>query len=500
MSETPIAGSDPDPGPAAEAALAGRLIRGGWVAAAGSWWSIGYGFAVTIVLARLLPVEAFGAFALAYYVAGLVMLQPKIAAGAAFARHRDDGGESLYTYLVTEVALAAGSLVPAAVALALLPASLRGLFVALVLAGVVQGLANPLIVVREKQLDFSRVARLQVVAVTVSYLPAIWLAVRGAGAWSLVAQSILAATITLAGALWLTRADLARVAASDRRFEPRTARSFAAFGVTVGATAFLAAQATTLDAFLVGALLGTTVLGYYGRGSRTAQWPGLLLTAAIGRTALYAYARLDGDRPRLARAVTLTGWFIGVTAFSLAAAAFVTAPDLILVLFGERWVASAVYLRVLIVASALRPVWENMSTLFRGIGKPGVATVIAAAQVAALVVFGVPLTLWLGAVGAGLAGSAAMALGVLLIDARLRRELRVSLVAALGPPLLAAAGATAATLALVRTGALAGLPPAARVAVEGGIVAVAFAASIAVLQPATARERLAAVWRLARAR
>ena len=46
--------------------------------AAGSWWSIGLGFSVMVVLTRLLSAEAIGAFALTYYLSGLVMLQPKV--------------------------------------------------------------------------------------------------------------------------------------------------------------------------------------------------------------------------------------------------------------------------------------------------------------------------------------------------------------------------------------------------------------------------------------
>lgn len=468
--------------------------------AAGSWWSIGFGFAVMVVLTRLLPAEAFGAFALATYVAGLVMLQPKMAVGVAFARHRDDGDADLYSYVAIEVALAVGSLVPAAVALALLPAALRALFAALVLASVVQGLGNPLAILLEKQLDFPRLAALQVAAVTVSYLPAIWLATRGAGAWSLAAQNISFAVLTLGGLAWLNRSGLARILRCEHRFDRQRARQLATFGLTAGAASLAANQAATLDTFLVGALRGTAALGFYDRGSRTAQWPALLFNAISSRTALYAYARLDGDRAGLGRTVTLSAWFIGAAAFPLAVVVFVTAPELITLLFGERWLRSVPYLRILLLASVLRPLWENASALFNGIGKPRVVIGIIVAQVGVLVALGVPLTLLLGAIGAGIASSTAMLLGMVLIHRRLRRELGISLGRALACPALAAALALAGGLAVARTAALAALAPAPRLALEAAVVVVVFAAALLALQPAVVRERLATVRRLSRAR
>jgi O-antigen/teichoic acid export membrane protein len=468
--------------------------------AAASWWSISFGLAVTVVLTRLLPAEAFGAFALTYYVAGLVMLQPKVAVGAAFARHRDDADADLFTYVAIDVALAVASLVPATIALALLPAALRALFAVLALAGVIQGLGNPLTILLEKQLDFSRLAALQVATVTMSYLPAVWLATRGGGAWSLAVQNVSLAFFTVAGLAWLNRSGLARILRCERRFDRQRAKHFTTFGLTAGTAALAAGQAATLDTFLVGSLRGTAALGFYDRGSRTAQWPALLFNAISGRTALYAYARLDGDRTGLVQTATLSAWFIGVAAFPLAVIVFVTAPELIALLYGARWLPSVPYLRILLVASVLRPLWENASALFNGIGKPRIAIGIIAAQVAALVGLGVPLTLLLGPLGAGVASSAAMLLGMVLVHLRLRRELGISLGRALAFPSLAAGVSLLGGLAAAHAAPLAALAPAPRLAVEVVVVVALFATTLIVLQPAAVRERLAIAWRLSRAR
>jgi O-antigen/teichoic acid export membrane protein len=494
----------PGPGEAEErreaAALAGRLIRGGWMVAAGSWWSIGLGFAAMVVMTRLLPTEAIGAFAFAYYLASLVMLQPKVAVAGAFLQHRADDAAGVGSYAALDLVLAVGTVVPALAILPFVPGRLRGLFAVLVLAGIVNGLASPLLLLLEKRLAFAQLTALQVAAVTLSYVPAVWLATRGAGAWSLVAQNVSVALLTLGGASWVNRTGLVRIVESLRHFDPALGRRFAAFGLAAGTTAFAAAQATTIDTFLVGALLGTVALGFYDRGSRTAQWPALLFNAVSGRTALQAYARFSDDRVSLSRAFSLSAWFIGVATFPLALVLFVAAPELIGVLFGERWLQSAAILRVLVVASALRPLWENSVAFFNGIGKPRVTTGVIAAQLAVLVLLGVPLTLGLGAIGAGIAASASMVAGIVLLQIRLRRELPFSLSTALAVPLAAGALSLAGSLGVVASGILSGLPPLARLALEAVLVLALFFAALFSIQPAVARERFATVWRLSRSR
>ncbi len=451
-----------------------------------------------VVMTRLLPVEAVGSFALASYLASLVMLQPKMAAGDAFLQRGEGDARSVGSYAALDLGLALASVLPALVALPLVPRPLRGLFAVLVAAGILQGLANPLVVLLERELAFGRAAALQAGAATLSYVPAVWLAARGAGAWSLVAQNLALALLTLGGTAWVNRAGLARVVEGLPRSERALCRDLSSYALAAGGTAFVAAQAGTVDTLLVGSLLGTTALGYYDRGSRTAQWPSLLLLAASGRTAVQAFARLRGEPEALGRAFSLSTWLVAATAFPLAAALFVAAPDLVTLLFGARWLPSVPILRLLVVASALRPLWENGVVLLNGIGKPRVAAGLLGLQLVGLVLLGIPLTLWLGAAGAAAAVSASLALGLAAIRARIRRELPSISARVLLAPAIAALGALGGGLGLVGSGLLDGMGPLPRLVLEAGAVAAVDVALLVALEPKATRERLATVWRLSR--
>ena len=196
---------------------------------------------------------------------------------------------------------------------------------------------------------------------------------------------------------------------------------------------------TQLDNFLIGTFVGLTMLGFYDRAYRTAQWPSTLLNAAVGRAAFYTYARLQNDPARLHKSVTMVLWIISGLALPLALSVFVTAPDLLRLLYGDRWLPAAPFLRVLVLVSVVRPLWENAGTLFVAVGKPHLTLRLTLMQAAVLAAAGLPLTLVFGAGGTVAAVALAFLVGVILSYREVNSQLSLDLVGSFGGPLLAAA-------------------------------------------------------------
>jgi len=59
-------------------------------------------------------------------------------------------------------------------------------------------------------------------------------------------------------------------------------------------------------------------------------------------------------------------------------------PDLVKLLHGDRSLASALFLRFLVVYSLLRPLLDNAGSLFVAVGKPHRTTIVSAVQAVAL--------------------------------------------------------------------------------------------------------------------
>lgn len=502
-SEAPTASQPGEPAPPAEQPLAYRAVRGGLWVALGSYFSVAFGFTVNLVLTRLLRPEDFGIFALAGFFFSLFNLRGKVGIGSAFGQRKETTGELLGTHLALDVA---AGLVTVAVALGAMPV-LRPLGYApdvvrivpvLALAGLLETAICTAGIVVEKELHFKPATFLSTGATVLSYVPALWLATHGAGYWSLVAQVVSYSVLTVLGMWRLTWAKVPFVWRMGWRFDPHLAIELLRFGLMVGLGSLTVLFVTQFDSFLIGTFIDARTLGYYERAYRMAQWPNMLFYGLLSRTAFFTYARLQDDAARLSRTLTMTSWLLCIVSLPLVLAVFAAAPDLLALLYGARWMASAPYLRILVVGSLVGPLLTNMATLYTAVGHPRRTTITTAVQAAVYVAVATPLTLRYGATGTCVSLAFSNTAGLAMALWFVRKTVHVSLRDTLGAPVVAGVVTTLAYLALTRGVDLNVLPLAVRVLVKCGFVASLFLGVVYALQPTAMRRRLAQVWRLSR--
>jgi len=420
-----------------------------------SYWQIVFGFTANVFLTRLLDPIHYGEYALALFFASLLQLRTKISLSHAFAQHAETDGVTVGTFWGLDVSLGVGGLLLALVATGILPvlgySSQIGTLV-LLLVGIesMSSLTGVIGVYLEKNLNFKPGSLIQVFAFPLSYIPAFWLATHGLGQWSLISQAITLTVIGQVAGVVYCLIWLRPLLQMGWRFDWLLARRFVKFGATVGLTQILSDLLTRFDDFLIGTVTGTATLGFYDRAYRTAQWPTLLIGGITARTAFYTYVHLGEDRARLQKTVTLLVWSVGLIGFPLALAVFTSAPDLLRLLYGERWLPSTIFLRFLILYAIVRPIWEMAGSLFIATGKPRFSTGLVAAQLATLVITGIPLTLFYGALGTTVAVGLAFAVGFLLIEKTARSELGITILAELWQPAIAVVMVILAHTGIVR--------------------------------------------------
>ncbi len=490
-----------EPGPGRETPLAYRAVRGGLWVAATSYWQMAVGFGANIFLTRVLFPEAFGSVALAAFFAQLLRLQPRLGLGRAFAQHRETDGRSLGTYLALEGAAAGLSLALGVLAVPVLLWLNYGQVVAwvslaLVVSGILESFAGVGSTVLDKELRFAQSSLVQGVAFPLSYVPAFWLALEGAGPWSLVAQSLTFNGLSALGVWWVLarRPEMPRPLAW--RFDRALARRYLGFGLTVGGVTFLGMLLTQLDSFYIGTLVDARELGFYDRAYRLVQWPALLVNALLARAAFFTYARLQDDPARLRRTVEMVLWLVIAVSMPVFLALVIAAPDLLTLLYTARWLPSTVFLRILVLFALARPLMMNANTFFIAIGRPGWTMRYNLAQLAVLALAGYPLTVRWGALGMSLAVGLMLAVGVVLSYRRMAQEVGVNLLRFLFIPALAGGILLAGYWWLNRYTGLTQLPLALRVGVKGIYAVGGFWGLVLLLEPRSTRERLGHVWRL----
>lgn len=503
MNEANAVPPSPEQGKAEEP-LAYRAVRGGIWVVAGSYWSIGVGFAANILLMRLLTPAIYGEFALAMFFYTFLQLRGKIALNYAFAQQRAVTGETVGTLFTLDVLLGWGGALLALITVPILlhlgysPPVAWIMLTLAVLSGL-ESFVGVFSVVLESALRFKPVSVIGGLAMPLSYLPAFAFALSGRGEYSLVAQAVSFSLISLmAGGLYVVFAqrDLFRL---RWRYDHRLAWDYIRFGAVTGLGNYVASLVTQTDNFILGTLSGTTTLGYYDRAYRIAQWPSLLLSALIGRAAIFTYSRLREDSMRLQRAATMVLWISAIVAAPVALALFLSAPELVPFLFGAQWTPAVPILRVLLLLAVLRPIWENIGALFIGSGQPRRVIEISALQLLILALVGAPLTLAAGALG--MASAAVLAIGGGLAAAywMLRRSLTLDIRSILLGPVLASLLTVLTYWLLVRLIGSAH-PLWFAIAWKIGWALCGFFLFLALLQPALFQGRIAYVWRLLRGR
>jgi O-antigen/teichoic acid export membrane protein len=415
-----------------EQPLAYRVARGGLWAMLSWTWIIGFGFIANIALTRLLVQEAFGAFALSMFFVQLLRVQTKTGLSYAFTNYRGSSPEALGTYFSLE---GGATLLGLALALLAVPVLRRlgyaelSLVILPVLAVslAVESLVGAAMTLLNKELAFTQIGILQSLVFPLSYIPGFYLALNNGGVWSLVAQNMTYNLLLLVGLAWIVPRGLPHLFRARWHFSPALARRFLSFGLTIGFGLLAALLLTSYDHFLIGTFISLSALGIYERAYRIAQWPNTLLTNLTTRLAYFTYASLEADGPRLQKSAQMILWMIVYFSTPIALVVFVAAPDIIRLLYTEKWLAAAPFLRFLIVYTLVRPLIENASSLLIALGQPRRATLLNLSQTVALILAATPLTLWFlrlgegrgdpffGAFGAALGVGAAFLVGLIFV-------------------------------------------------------------------------------------
>ena len=404
---------------------------------------------------RLLTPQIYGEFALGIFFYNLFQLRGKLGLNYAFAQHKAINGETIGTLFTLDVLLGFGGLfltLAAAPFLLYFGYSQSVLIIAVVMAllAFFESFLAVFGVVLETNLHFKPGSIISSVVMPISYIPAFLLALGTGGHFSLLSQAVAMSILSqLVGLLYITHS-LRPLFRLRWRYRSALAANYIQFGATTGIGNFIAGQVTQIDNFILGTLSGTMALGYYDRAYRVAQWPALLLNALIGRAAAFTYSQLRDDRERLKRSSTMMLWISTNVATPVALALFLSAPDLVPLLFGSQWLPVVPILRILLLMSVLRPLWENLGALFIGLGKPRRIIEVSLVQLAILTVSGLPLAYTTGALGMATAVVLAILIGLLIAYLLLHQLLSLPLLDTFVGPFLAATLTLAIYWILVR--------------------------------------------------
>ncbi|MGH8531798.1 MAG: lipopolysaccharide biosynthesis protein [Gammaproteobacteria bacterium] len=212
---------------------------------------------------------------------------------------------------------------------------------------------------------------------------AIVLAYLGFGYWSLVWSSVGTSASRLSIVVWKSPMhQWLRIVPWDRELAYQLSR----YGLSATGTHLLYYTHTKGDYLVTGKLFGPEILGNYTQGFRIANLPGELFHSTLDHALLPAYTQLRDDKERLARVFLSSCRMLALVLFPTAIGMFCLAPELVVVLVGEKWSDSISFLQIFAFQGLVRAAYDIFIVLFNSVEKPhyGFQSTLVAISVMAL--------------------------------------------------------------------------------------------------------------------
>ncbi|MFC6669718.1 MOP flippase family protein [Marinobacterium aestuariivivens] len=322
------------------------------------------------VLARLLTPDDYGLMAMVTVVLGFASLFADLGMNSAYMQRQDVTSEQRSSLFWLNV----GMSVLLAVLLVMASPFIAGYFndnrltPLLMLSAstvVIGALGQQVRMAAEKALDFRPVIQLEIGAALLGFIAAVITASAGWGVYSLIVGSIVGAASSSSFA-WLF---LARGWAPMWRCRFSDVRSYLGFGSALVANNVINQINMSIDLLLGGRLLVAAQLGFYSMPRSLVLQLQFMVNPIVTRVGFPLIAQVQCDLP-MVRAIYLKtlNMTASVNAPLYVGIAFF-APELILIMLGDKWLSAVDLLRLLAVWGYLRSIGNLVGSLLLGLGR-----------------------------------------------------------------------------------------------------------------------------------
>ena len=345
-------------------------------AAKGVFWSAAQNWGATLgtaiiflVLARLLEPKAFGLLGMASACIAITEVLLRQGLGQALIQRSKLEPAHLNTafcaslltgILFCVLGLALAGLVAELFSEPRLAPVLRWLS----LGFLIGALSNTQQAILQRRFAFKSLAIRSITAVLAGGLVGIVMALLDCGVWSLVGQSL---TTGLVGAivLWAASDWRPALAVSWTHF-----RELFAFGANVMGIEVLSVVIARSADLLIGFFLGTEMLGYYTIAYQLFAMITRALTQSVAAVALPTFSRLQHDLEQMRNAYSTAAQFSCLVGLPVFFGLFAVAPDLVVVLLGDKWQQSIPIVRALAFVGILQTMLYFNRPVVMACGKP----------------------------------------------------------------------------------------------------------------------------------
>ena len=215
----------------------------------------------------------------------------------------------------------------------------------------------------KKELNFRLIAKINLFSVVVGTIAAIICAFYGMGVWSLVVKMVLQSLIQVISYNCIVRKVFSIQFNFDRFL------SMFKFGIFIFLNRLLNTLFNNIMTLIIGKFFSSSTLGYYNQGKKLEDLPRGTISSIIYNVAFSAFSIIKDDKERLCKSASSCMRCLALISTPVMMFAFIVAEPLIIVLYGEKWIPSVLYFRILCIGALVTSPLELNSEIINSIGK-----------------------------------------------------------------------------------------------------------------------------------
>jgi O-antigen/teichoic acid export membrane protein len=326
-------------------------------------------FVVFALLARILDAKAFGLLSLAYVFLSFVQIFVHQGFTVAIVQREQIDDEDLDTAFWSNLLIS--------IVLTVFSISIAGyiaeLFKQPEIEPVIQGLSINLVLyalsavqnsILQRRMLFKSIAVRSLIAILAGGLVGSVMALKGFGVWSLVgkqlAESLFGVIVLWNASKWRPRF----------RFSKEKFKDLFAFGSAILGIEISNYVSENSDNFLIGYFLGSIALGYYSIAYKLLYISTGFITSVIGNITIPTFSRLQHEPERLRKAFYIATKLNNVINFPIFTIIALLAPQIVTVVFGEKWLSSAKVIQVFAIMGIYQSLQYLLVSVIISMGKP----------------------------------------------------------------------------------------------------------------------------------
>ena len=217
----------------------------------------------------------------------------------------------------------------------------------------------------QKNLEFDKLAKIDILSRIVNFIISILLALKGYGAYSLVFGLI--AMYSVSSLMFIGYGIKYNKPSFVFKFsEIKDLIRFGVFNVGMGTVNYFGMN---IDTLLIGKMLGTTEVGIFFMVKKLVLYPAMIINPIITKVLTPVFSTIQNDIEKLKVAYLKTINYLSSINFFIYMLMFVFSYDIILFLYGKNWLQAVVVLKLLSIWGAIRSTGNPIGSLIFSRGR-----------------------------------------------------------------------------------------------------------------------------------